>query len=310
MRSFRSYLVNALLRLLAKRRFDPSRDLIAYREHLQRVDSRLYRLPRGLHRERIVADAIDCEWIGESGIETQRVLLYLHGGGFFLRTPQVHGRLAGRIAATLGCRALIPDYRLAPEYPFPSAPEDCLRVYRWLLEQGTEPAEIVIAGDSAGGNLALATLLMARDAGLPLPACGVCLSPGIDLTLGGFTLVSNERRDPMFRLQTLLIMKHAYLAGADPGDPLASPVNASFRDFPPLLFQVGDTELLLDHATRAYARARAAGLPTQLSVWRGMPHVFQAFASLPEAAQAVAEIAAFVERVAGWSLPVLSRRQR
>lgn len=310
MRSLRSYLVNGLLRVLAKRRFDPFRDLIAYREHLQRVDARLYRLPSRLHRECVVADGIDCEWIGESGLQTRRVLLYLHGGGFFLRTPQVHGRLAGRIAFALGCRALIPDYRLAPEYPFPTAPEDCFRTYRWLLEQGTRPADIVIAGDSAGGNLTLATLLMARDAGLPLPACGVCLSPGTDLSLGGYTLISNERRDPMFRLQTLLIMKHAYLAGADPSDPLASPVNANFRDLPPLLFQVGDTELLLDHATRAYERARAAALHTQLSVWRGMPHVFQAFASLPEAAQAVAEITAFVERVAGWALPGASPRPR
>jgi len=310
MRSWRSYLVNGLLRVLAKRRFDPSRDLIAYRDHLQRVDSKLYRLPVGLSRELAVADYVDCEWIAAHGAETPRVLLYLHGGGFFLRTPQVHARLAGRLALALDCRALVPDYRLAPEYPFPTAPEDCFRAYRWLLEQGTAPADIVIAGDSAGGNLALATLLMARDAGLPLPACGVCLSPGTDLSLGGFTLVSNERRDPMFRLQSLLIMKHTYLAGADPSDPLASPINASFQDLPPLLFQVGDTELLLDHATRAYERARAAGLHTQLSVWRGMPHVFQAFASLPEAAQAVAEIAAFVERVAGWTLPGLSPRRR
>ena len=137
-------------------------------------------------------------------------------------------------------------------------PSDQFRRYLTRARLKVTPERLAIAGDSAGGNLALATLLMARDAGLPLPACGVCLSPGIDLTLGGFTLISNERRDPMFRLQTLLIMKHAYLAGADPSDPLASPVNASFRDFPPLLFQVGDTELLLDHATRAYARARAA----------------------------------------------------
>lgn len=310
MRSWRSYLVNGLLRVFAKRRFDPSRDLIAYRDQLQRVDSKLYRLPADLSRKLTVADYVDCEWIAANGVETPRVLLYLHGGGFCLRTPQVHARLAGRLALALGCRALVPDYRLAPEYPFPTAPEDCFRAYRWLLEQGIAPADIVVAGDSAGGNLTLATLLMARDSGLPLPACGVCLSPGTDLSLGGFTLVSNERRDPMFRLQSLLIMKHAYLAGADPSDPLASPINASFQDLPPLLFQVGDTELLLDHATRAYERARAAALHTQLSVWRGMPHVFQAFASLPEAAQAVAEIAAFVERVAGGNWPGLSPRPR
>ena len=126
------------------------------------------------------------------------------------------------MATELRCSALIPDYRLAPEHPFPAASEDCFRTYRWLLERDVAAGDIVIAGDSAGGNLTLTTLFRVRDAGLPPPACAICLSPGTDLSLGGVTLVSNERRDPMFRLQTLVIMKNAYIGDASPTEPLIS----------------------------------------------------------------------------------------
>jgi acetyl esterase/lipase len=306
MRSLRSYLVNGLLRAFAKRRFDPATDLIAYRAHLQRLDERLYSPPEGVSLGHQNADGVYCEQIDAGGEPAPRVLLYLHGGGFFLRTPRLHARLAARLATELRCSALIPDYRLAPEHPFPAASEDCFRTYRWLLERGVAAGDIVIAGDSAGGNLTLTTLFRVRDAGLPPPACAICLSPGTDLSLGGVTLVSNERRDPMFRLQTLVIMKNAYIGGASPTEPLVSPIYGDFRGLPPVLFQAGDTELLLDHSTRAYERARRAGLRTQLSVWRGMPHVFQAFASLPESRRAIDEIGAFVREVAGWSAPAVS----
>ncbi len=303
MGSWQSRVANGLLRLFVKRRFDPAWDLVACRERLQRIDRRLYGGAKAVRTERVKAGGVQCEWTGQGTPESSRLVLFLHGGGFFLRTPYLHARLASRIAAALGAVALIPDYRLAPESPFPAAPDDCFSVYKWLLDSGVTPERIAVAGDSAGGNLTLTTLMKARDAGLPLPACAICLSPGTDLSLGGYTLVSNERRDAMFRLQTLLIMKHAYLGGANPTDPVASPLFGDFRGLPPLLFQVGEPELLLDHSIRAYERARAVGVAAQLTVWRGMPHVFQAFAGLPEAGRAVAEIARFVARHADWQVP-------
>jgi acetyl esterase/lipase len=191
------------------------------------------------------------------------------------------------------CRVLAVDYRLAPEYPFPAALDDCVAAYRWLLSNGVSPDQIVIAGDSAGGNLTLSTALILRDAGDPLPAALICISPMTDLACTGETYWTNK--DPMLAPQVALDMARQY-AGNTPLDaPLLSPHYADLHGLPPLLIHAGEHELLLSDAIRLAERARCAGVDTRLQVWPGMWHVWHLFTPfLPEAVEAVEDIGVFI----------------
>ncbi|MEK9519709.1 alpha/beta hydrolase [Streptomyces venezuelae] len=202
-------------------------------------------------------------------------LLYLHGGGYVLGSPDTHTGLAGELAARTGLRATSVDYRLAPEHAFPAAVEDGLAAYRDLLETGTDPRELVLVGDSAGGGLALATLLAARKAGLPQPAAVVVFSPWVDLTLSGESMRTRADADPIFTEAGIRAFADLYIGAGDPGDPLASPVLADLTGLPPLLVQVGANEVLLDDAVRLAARAGAAGVEATLEIGAGLPHVYQ-----------------------------------
>ncbi len=228
---------------------------------------------------------------GDSGA----MIYYLHGGAYTFGSMTTYRELLGRLARMTGARALWLDYRLSPECPFPAAPDDALAGYRWLLAQGVEPQRIIIAGDSAGGGLSLATLLAARDAGLPLPAGAALLSPWTDLTGTSETAISRAAVDPMLVGAGIAEAGRRYLAGADPRTPLASPLFADLHGLPPLLIQVGDAEILLDDSRMLAERARAAGVDVTLHVWDGLFHVFPIFPSLlPEARKPVEEIASFM----------------
>jgi monoterpene epsilon-lactone hydrolase len=224
------------------------------------------------------------------------VVLYLHGGGYVIGSPRSHRHLAAAIARAAGARALLLDYRRAPEHPFPAAVDDALAAYRWLLESaGVAPGHVVVAGDSAGGGLTVATLLAARDAGLPQPAAGVCISPWADLTcsLGSYT--TKAAVDPVVDTGLVQKMATAYLGAADPRTPLASPLHADLRGLPPLLVQVGGDEVLLDDARELAARAKRAGVDATLEVWDAMVHVWHWFLPmLDEAPAAIDRIGAFV----------------
>ena len=229
-----------------------------------------------------------------------RIIYYLHGGGFVVALPNAQTAMISRWCSVLESTAYMPDYRLAPEQPYPAAPDDCLNGYRWLLEQDVAPSNIVIAGDSAGGCLSLVTLQQIREQDLPMPACSVLLSPVADLTLSGDTLVTNERKDPMFTMQALLLMRNAYVREQAVTDAVASPLFGDFTGLPPLKIVVGSTEMLLSESLRVADKARASGVEVELDVWPGMPHVFPAVPWLPESKAATGAIARFIGRYTGW----------
>jgi acetyl esterase/lipase len=225
-----------------------------------------------------------------------RRLLYLHGGGYVIGSPGTHTGLVGELALRAGLSAVSVDYRLAPEHAFPAAVDDGLAAYRELLATGTDPRDLVLAGDSAGGGLVLATLLAARDAGLPLPAAAVLFSPWTDLTLSGASIRDKAGVDPVFAsVDDLRPFVEHYAAGTDPSHPLLSPARADLTGLPPLLVQVGTDELLLDDSVLLARRADAAGVDTVLEVGSGLPHVYQhQHGILAEADAALDRAAAFL----------------
>jgi acetyl esterase/lipase len=241
------------------------------------------------------AGGIRAEWIGGPRARDDRATLYLHGGCYGSGSIETHRELMARLSLAASTRVLGLNYRLAPEHPFPAAVEDAAAAYRWLLDAGLDPACIAIAGDSAGGGLALATTIASRDAGLRLPGAVVCLSPWVDLALTGASMATKAGDDPIVSREMLLGWANLYLGGHDSRIPLASPLYANLCGLPPLLIQVGSVEVLLDDAARLAERASTAGVSTTLEVWPEMIHVWHTFAAiLPEGREAIARIGDFV----------------
>ncbi|AHG88336.1 Esterase [Gemmatirosa kalamazoonensis] len=248
----------------------------------------------GLRRERVRAAGVRGEWIVPPRAEPG-VVLYLHGGGYVACSPATHRPITAALARRTGRRVLAVDYRLAPEHRFPAAVNDVTAAYRWLLDAGTPPHAIALAGDSAGGGLVLALLARCRAAGVPMPACAVCISPWTDLTGSGDSVRANAGRDAMFEPENLDAFARAYLGDASPIDAEASPLFAEPAGLPPLLLQVGSTELLLDDARRVHERVRAAGGVSHLEVYDDVPHGWQMLVGfVPEATAALRSAAAFV----------------
>jgi monoterpene epsilon-lactone hydrolase len=259
--------------------------------------------------ERRTLGRVPCDVLRPRSGKPKRTVLYLHGGGFVMHAPSFYRGWGQRLADRLAAEVIIPDYRLAPKHRHPAAAEDCYAVYRALLAQGRNPSFIAVLGDSAGGNLLLATLLRLRDKDRPQPACAVLISPSTDLHLSGGTIRSNEHTDAIVPSETLARLVRCYAEPEDYAHHYLSPLNGNFAGLPPLAFIVGDTEVLLDDSQRAAAAARAAGVPTELHVWPGMPHVFPLFQFLPEARAALGQIAEFVLRHTGGTTPAVARTE-
>lgn len=256
---------------------------------------KVFPTPPEVKVERINAPAAPAEWLRPPSAEPGRVVLYLHGGGYVIGSPRSHRHLAAAIAGAAGASALLLDYRLAPEHPFPAAVEDATSAYRWLLDQAIAPEHIVIAGDSAGGGLTVATLLALREARVPLPAGGVCISPWVDLTCSGASYGTKAGADPIVRRGGVEEMARAYLGVTPPRTPLASPLFADLRGLPPLLIHVGSDEVLLDDAVQLAERAKTAGVHATLEIYDRMIHVWHWFLPmLDEAQTAVEAIGRFV----------------
>ena len=274
----------------------PPTESIAERRAMYDRAERVFTLPPGTTVEPVAAGGRPAERICPVGAREDAVLLYLHGGGYVIGSPRSHRHLAEALARSAGVSCLLPDYRLAPEHPFPAAVDDALAAYRWLVEdRRIAPGRTVIAGDSAGGGLTVAALVAIREARLPLPGAGVCISPWTDLTCSAASYQSKAGSDPMVNLPDITAMAGHYLNAADPRTPLASPLFADLRGLPPILIHVGSEEVLIDDASRLAERARAAGVDVTLEVWEQMIHVWHWFLPwLPEAEAAVEKIGGFL----------------
>ncbi len=235
------------------------------------------------------------EWLTPPQVEGKRTILYLHGGYYLFGSIQSHRNLAGNIAAAACARALIIDYGLGPEHPFPAALDDARAAYHWILAHDRQPEQITLVGDSAGGGLVLSLLLSLRERGEPLPAAAVCMSPNADVTMSGESWKTNVRKDVVVSRLIAEQIQPLYLRDTDPCNPLASPLYADLHGLPPLLIQVGSHELLLSDAICLAEHARSAGVNVTLEVWPGMQHVWQYGAGfIPEARQAITRIGEFI----------------
>ena len=256
-----------------------------------------FQLPTDVRCDPVDAGGVPAEWITTPGVVAERVICYLHGGGYVLGSIDTHREMVSRLSRAASARVLILDYRLAPENPFPAAVDDSTAAYRWLLSVGVDPARLVIAGESAGAGLTVATLVALRDAGESLPRAGICLSPWVDLECLGESMVTKGEIDPVVTRDNTLILAKAYLGDTDPRTPLASPLYADLTGLPPLLIQVGTAEVLFDDATRLADHAQAAGVDVTLEPWEDMIHMWHMFAAiLPEGQQAINRIGEFIRQ--------------
>lgn len=254
--------------------------------------------PRGARAAHGIVGGVGGEWLTADGVPTVATLLYLHGGGYFACTPQTHRAVTSSFALA-GFRTFAPDYRLAPEHPFPAGLDDAVAAYRGLLEHHS-PRQLVVAGDSAGGGLSVALLLSLRDCGIPLPAAAVLFSPFVDLAVTGDSARTNSARCAMFSSDSFVRAAQFYVGEGDRRAPLASPLYADLQGLPPLLIHVGADETLLDDSRRLAERAQRAGVKVELKVWPAVPHVWQLFHRwIPEGRGSLREAGMFFAREVG-----------
>jgi epsilon-lactone hydrolase len=284
---------DVVIQMLRSRPVPPNADLAYFRANFDQLMAQL-RHNQTIAHEAARPGGVPCEWIAPPTAEPGRILFYLHGGAYVIGSVEGYRELVLRLAKASAARALTVDYRLAPEHPFPAAIDDAVAAYRGLLASGANPRRITIIGDSAGGGLALATLVALRDASEPLPAACVVLSPWVDLECHGDSMTTKATVDPMILRDPLLKMARLYLGNADPHNPLAAPLYADLAGLPSLLVQVGTAEMLLDDSMRIVARAEAAGVDVRLSIYEDLIHVWHMFPLLDATKQAVAEIGEFV----------------
>jgi epsilon-lactone hydrolase len=259
-----------------------------------------YTIDPKIRLEPVETGSLKAEWSTAPAADPSRAILFLHGGGYISGSIESHRPLATEIGRAAGARTLALAYRRAPEDPFPAAVEDVIAAYRFLLAEGFAPSHIAIAGDSAGGGLAVALMVAAREQGLAQPACAWCISPWVDLEGSGHSVTTKAALDPLIQKDYLTELAAAYLNGADPRAPLASPLHANLRGLPPMLIQVGSAETLLDDAVRLAGSAGAADVAVTLEVWPNMIHAWPLFhQQIAAGKRAIARAAAFIRSAQG-----------
>jgi acetyl esterase/lipase len=291
------------LRAIAERAFELIHDIDARRKLIDQYFC-VHPSTSEIHGQwfAVQTDHIPMEWVVAEGADPDRRILYIHGGSWISGSPAGYRAFLSRVSRAANAVVLAVDYRLAPEHKFPAGLEDCMQAYQWMWQNGPHGkrpvASAYLMGDSAGGNLTLATLLKVKHARLPLPAVSIAISPATDFTGASPSLTSRASVDPIIKPQVLPALIPVYLgARVDPTHPYASPLFGDYRGMPPILLQVGDAEVLLDDSTRLAERATAQGCEVTLEIWEKMPHVFQGFAPfLPQAVEAIAKIGEYIQR--------------
>ena len=267
-------------------------------EHSSAEDLEENPIPKEIEIKSLMVDSIPAEWIIPPEEIKDRVILYIHGGGWIFGSPLTCRKLTSTMAKASRLKILSIDYRLSPEYPFPTPLNDCVNAYKWLLSNGYNSKDIIIAGDSAGGNLTLGTLLKLRDKGNNLPAGAICLSPATDFTFSDESYFRNAETDPSLADVGFFWWYVAYLGNEDPRNPYISPLFGDLRDLPPILIQVSSSEMLYSDSTRFVEKAKKAGTNAILQSWDDMTHVFQDLSDdLPESKDAINKIANFTNNI-------------
>lgn len=289
MASWQAHVTTWVLKLTLKRKLAGATDALQVRKWMKPRPSSI---PKEITITSSRVGDIPGEWLLDPA-PADATMLYLHGGGYVGCSTQTHRPITIAFAQR-GFRVFAPEYRLAPEHPFPAAIHDAVAVYKALLADGIAPETIVVGGDSAGGGLTLSLLLSLRVAGVPLPAAAVLFSPWTDLAATGESLRTNDKRCAMFRGEGIARAARFYLGSADPRNPLASPLYSDLAGLPPMIIHVGKDEVLLDDSTRLAERAKAAGVPVDLKVWPVVPHVWQIVPNMPESRQSIDEASRFL----------------
>jgi monoterpene epsilon-lactone hydrolase len=298
--SWQTDLLNLQLSLTVKPMFKYISSIDHLRKLVNLSDNTLGKLtiPRGTQREdvKIPRAKFDAEWIQHGEHDPERVILYLPGGAYVIRMPNMHSGMVSKLCRHANARALMAYYRLAPEYPFPACLDDAMLAYQWLLKQGIPAEKIAIAGDSAGGGLTLSTLLTIRDRELPMPGCAYMLSPLLDVSDHAPSRWKNALSDSALpsAQNRALNPRPLYLGENDPHDPIVSPINGDLSGLPPMYIQVSDSEMLLDDSLRLARRGHTYGVEVNVDIWRKVPHVWQIAGFLPEANEALDKAARFL----------------
>lgn len=297
--SIQATLTGWLLRLTFKRETRGTINVDRARAMVTKMAKRNPPVPKEVQHTPVAAQPhkglCPAEWLQTEGAET--TVVYFHGGGYFFCGLDTHRPVAAYLAKAGKLKVLSVDYRMAPEHVFPAAIDDALAWWTHLLEQGLDPKKVVFGGDSAGGGLTLATLLAARDKGVPMPAGAFLFSPWADLSCSGDTMKTMAKADVMFDPNALPQAAALYLAGRSAQTPLASPVFADLSGLPPLMIHASEHEVLLDDSRRVHANAQKTGVPSELHLKPKMPHVWPTMVLLPEARESLKDTVAFIRRV-------------
>jgi acetyl esterase/lipase len=286
--------ITKLKRILREKAVPPGAE-ISLEQRRKGMEKVAFKVADDIGVEAVTVAGRAAEWLRAPGTNAQRAILYLHGGGYVMGSLTTHRSLGGEISRAAQAAVLMLDYRLAPESPFPAAVDDGVAAFQWLVDKGFKPQNLAIAGDSAGGGLAAATLVALRDRTLPLPKAAVCISPWSDMTCTNESYKTRAEADPMVTSDGIGNMAGVYLQGADAKNPLASPNFADWRGMPSLLIHVGRDEVLLDDSIKLHEKAKAAGVDSTLEIWDDMIHVWHAFhPMLPEGKQGIERVGGFL----------------
>jgi len=300
MQSWQTDLLNLCLRATVKPMLQHARSIDTIRSAMRLSDRTMGRLlvPRSTEHQEAPVTAVNCrcDWITTPASRPDRVILYLPGGAYIVRTPNIHTAMISRLCDQSRATTLVCYYRLAPEHPFPACLEDSVAAYDWLLAQGYGPGQIAIAGDSAGGGLTLSTLLALRDGKRPMPACAVMMSPLLDTGDRAPSRTKNAHTDsamPHPRHRGIN-PRPLFLGGRDPKDPLVSPIYGTYEGLPPMYVLVSDSEMLLDDSLRLARRAHTYNVEVSVDIWRRVPHVWLSIPFLPESREAMERAGKFI----------------